>query len=467
MASTTEPKTATPLVPGGEVGTPVPTSHPPAMYFFFWGEFAERASYYGMRAILPLYLTSALGFSAISGGRIYFCFKMACYILPLLGGYLADRFFGRYWTIVGFSVPYVLGHFILGYPNPVAMFIALALLAGGSGVIKPNISTLMGQTYDAKRPGQESLRSAAFMWFYLSINVGAFLSQISMPEIRDRWDYATAFQFPAWIMVASLAFFAAGKPFYAPDPHDHHELTPEERAERWRTLWRLLGVFGVIVLFWVPYELNDSFWVFFARDYINLNVPWSDKPVPPDKIQSLNPLFVVILVPLFSWLFKRIDPQLRIFHPTRKILIGFALTTVAAGLISAAGFLAVPGGDTDSIQKVSILWIVFGYIVMTAGEVLLYGTGLELAYAAAPKSMKGFVTACFLVTIMVGDLIDGFVLGQLYGGSLTDPVEARGPLLPGPFFGMAALIALAGTIAFIFVGRRFDRANAARTVQVT
>src|SRR5262249_40997694 len=89
----------------------VPTSHPPGFFFIFWGEFAERCSYYGMRAILPLYLTSALLFEDGKMSATYSYFKAACYFLPLLGGFLADRYFGKYWTIVGFSVPYVLGHF--------------------------------------------------------------------------------------------------------------------------------------------------------------------------------------------------------------------------------------------------------------------------------------------------------------------------------------------------------------------
>ena len=189
--------------------------HPVAFWFFFWGEFAERSSYYGMRAILPLYLTTALLMPATTAGPVYYSFKMACYFLPLVGGYLADRYFGKYWTIVGFSVPYVLGHFILGIENEVALFIALVLLAGGSGVIKPNISTLMGLTYDQQRPGLERLRSAAFMWFYFSINVGALISVVSLPFIRDNWGYAVAFQFPAWLMAGALCIFAAGKRHYA------------------------------------------------------------------------------------------------------------------------------------------------------------------------------------------------------------------------------------------------------------
>src|SRR5438105_6557905 len=97
-----------------EAAAPAPTTHPPAIWFFFWGEFAERSSYYGMRAILFLYMTKALHFADTDAGPTYSAFKMACYFLPLLGGYIADRWLGRYWTIVGFSVPYVAGQFILG-----------------------------------------------------------------------------------------------------------------------------------------------------------------------------------------------------------------------------------------------------------------------------------------------------------------------------------------------------------------
>ena len=165
----------------------VSTRHPLAFWFFFWGEFAERASFYGMRTILALYLTSVLGFAARDASPIQYRFKAAAYFLPLLGGFIADRFFGKYWTIVGFSIPYVLGHFILGIPHPIAVYIALALLAGGSGVIKPNISTLMGQTYDEQRPGQEKLLSSAFLWFYFAINVGSLISTVALPAIRDHY----------------------------------------------------------------------------------------------------------------------------------------------------------------------------------------------------------------------------------------------------------------------------------------
>src|SRR5947209_11765564 len=206
-----------------------PTGHPRAFWFIFWGEFAERCSFYGMRAILLLYLTTVLGFSDRAGSSIYFTFKMAVYFLPLLGGYLADRFIGKYWSIVGFSVPYVLGHFILGIEHWAAMSLALLLLTLGSGVTKPNISALMGMTYDQQRPGQEQLLSSAFRWFYFAINIGAVLSQFTLPMVRDHYGerfglptgYRIAFQVPAWLMVGALIVFASGKRYFALRSEEH------------------------------------------------------------------------------------------------------------------------------------------------------------------------------------------------------------------------------------------------------
>ena len=324
--------------------------HPAGMYFFFWGEFAERASYYGMRAILLLYLAGdstgvikgGLDLGDKNGGSIYFAFKMSCYFLPLLGGFLADRFFGKYWTIVGFAIPYVLGHFILGIESLPAVSLALILLACGSGVIKPNISTLMGLTYDQQRPGNERLRSSAFLWFYFAINVGAFLSQLTVPVLRNTYGYAIAFQFPAWLMVGSLIIFASGKKFYAVETIDRRIKSPEEKRQQCKTLGQLFGVFALIVVWWVGYEHNDAQWVFFARSHMNLiRIPWSNYIVPPDQYQLLNPAFVLIFVPLFSWFFGYVDPEIRIFRPARRrMLMGFRITVFSIRLMATAGYLA-------------------------------------------------------------------------------------------------------------------------------
>jgi POT family proton-dependent oligopeptide transporter len=493
-----------------------PTTHPPAIWFFFWGEFAERSSYYGMRTILFLYMTLALRMADTDAGPLYSAFKMACYFLPLLGGIIADRWLGRYWTIVGFSVPYVVGQFLIGIPNDLALYLALALLAGGSGVIKPNISTLMGQTYDQKRPGQDQLRVAAFNWFYMSINIGALISTLSLPIIRDNYilnhlspearvqaeaaaqqgqsifSFASpeiiqaanrlAFAFPAGLMVLALLVFAAGKPFYAKETTTYRPLTPEERHQQWRTLMRLFGIFALVVIFWVGYEHNDTLWVAVNRDYVDLRLPFA-VPVPeigwpitvtwltalaPDQLQFLNALFVILLIPVFNVLFGVLDPKGTVFTSMRRILAGFVLTAAAISIMSAASFLAQahiapapPGAQAAQIctAKVSVFWPVAAYIVLTIGEVLLYGTMLELAYSAAPANMKSFVTACFLMTNAVGNLINmGWT--KMYGGSLRDELAKRGPLPPGQFFAITAGVVLAAAVAFVFIGRQFDRSRA-------
>jgi len=482
-----------------------PDTHPPAIWFFFWGEFAERCSYYGMRAILFAYLTSALLFTDAQANLIYFPFKMGCYFLPLLGGYIADRWLGRYWTIVGFSLPYVVGQFLLTYPDAYAMYPALFLLAGGSGVIKPNISTLLGQTYDEKRPGNERLRRSAFLWFYLSINIGAVISMLALPEIRNQYirthvspevlmvlqeaeargddilniapneivraANSVAFQFPAWLMVGSLVLFAAGKRFYAKESFERHELTEEQKLLRWKTLTSLFGIFALVVIFWLGYEHNDTLWIAFNRDYVDLRLPFVSKTVAPDQLQMLNALFVVILVPVFNFIFSRRDPDAKFYTPMRKVLAGFLLTAAAVGVMSLAGFLVqgqvetVTRGDKImevSTVKVSVWWPAIAYIVLTFGEVLLYGTMLEIAYAAAPKSMKGFVTACFLVTNAIANLCN-MAWTPMYGGSLTVAPEKRGPFLPGEFFGITAAVVLFAAIAFLFIGKKFERSHADAT----
>jgi POT family proton-dependent oligopeptide transporter len=462
-----------------------------------------------MRAILPLYLTQALLFADGRAASTYSYFKSACYFLPLLGGYLADRYFGKYWTIVGFSVPYVLGHFILGIETEPALFLAMMLLAGGSGVIKPNISTLMGKTYDQKRPGQKALLTSAFLWFYFSINVGAMLSQYALPQMRDslrdsylapyelkeetrtdaagkevktlyanmdgvrreltkeeadnlttqayRHAYPLSFQVPAWLMVAALGAFALGKRHYAVEVVGHSlSLTPEERAERWRVLSGLFGVFALIVFFWVAYEQNDNLWTFFARDHIAEKVvdPGTGKEVetcvlrlgswtknfPPDGFQFINALLIIILVPLSGVMWRKIDPQGTRFRPTRKIFMGFLCTAAAAGVMALAGFQASGG------EKVSAWWMVLGYTVLTVGEILVYGTGLELSYTAAPENMKGFVTACFLVTNTLGNLINA-QFSPLYKKDIPE----------GLFFSLTAGLVVVASVAFYFVGRRFNR----------
>jgi POT family proton-dependent oligopeptide transporter len=433
------------------------TSHPPGFWFFFWGELAERSCYYGARAILTLYMVEQLGFGNANASTIMSLFIAACYLLPLLGGYIADNFFGKYWTIVGFSLPYVVGQLllvidsqqVLGIEPRYFLFVSLALLAMGSGVIKPNISTLMGLTYDQYRPGQNQLRSDAFSFFYMAINIGAFASSSTMPWLRTHYGYHFAFAFPVGLMVLALLLFALGKPYYAHEVISRTEKTPEERRQQWAVVRRLFGLFFVITFFWMVFDQSSSTWILFARKDFDLQLlGWH---IDPDQVQSVNPLFIIALLPLISvalwrWL-ARMGLHMR---PTDKMVVGFLVTAASMAVMTFAGFLASSG------EKVSLWWQVLTFFLITVAELCISPVGLELAFTAAPKAMKGFITGCFLLTVFLGNTINSFLV-RLY-----TPLEATTTLGPTQYFGMLTAIMAVITVVFVFIARRFNQAVEAK-----
>jgi len=372
---------------------PVPTGHPTGFWFFFWGEFAERCSYYGMRAILALYMTERLGVDKSDAGTFMSFFIAACYFFPLIGGYIADNYFGKYWTIVGFSIPYVVAQYLVGIEDRYVVFGALALLAMGSGVIKPNISTLMGLTYDQQRPGQTQLRTSAFNWFYMAINIGAALSQFAMPWLRTNYGYQKAFLFPAALMALALFIFALGKRFYAKEviermivgdkappegktitglPVRYKAVTAEqkeaERALKRTTLMRIGSVFLLVMFFWAIFDQAASTWIFFADTYMDCTL--FGFPVSADAIQAFNPVFIVMMVPISVWLFKTLDQRGWKVKATQKMTLGFMFTAVAMIIMSLAGFLA---GQKQTALK----------LTMKEGEVILPVSELNLAKVPA------------------------------------------------------------------------------------
>jgi POT family proton-dependent oligopeptide transporter len=325
-----------------------------------------------------------------------------------------------------------------------ALVFALLLLAGGSGVIKPNISALMGLTYDQQRPGNTTLRANAFLWFYFSINVGSTISMLALPMVRDRFGYQVAFLFPAVLMAAALLVFAAGKRHYAAETSGRApERDPEERRREIRSLGPLFAVFFLMVFFWVAYEHNDNLWVFFARDHMFRTLPpWlGGVELAPDQFQFINAALILVLVPFSQWFWPKVDPTGKRFPHTTKMLLGFLFTTAAPAIMAGAAAAAGTG-------RVSAVWLAVAYFFLTVGEVLVYGTGLDLSYAYAPATMKGFVTACFLLTIAGGNLIN-----TQYAPLYETTMSAT------QLYTADTVIVLAAAVAFYFVGRQFNRAR--------
>jgi POT family proton-dependent oligopeptide transporter len=433
--------------------------HPTGFYFFFWGELAERCSYYGMLAILTFYLNETLKFSEADASRWAYYFQAATYLTPLIGGIIADRFLGKYWTIVGFAVPYVIGNWLMTFPQtpadvmktaggmavpPVIMLVALLILAFGSGVIKPNLSTLMGMTYDQQKPGQLQLRSTAFSMFYWAINVGSLIAQSSMPVLRNHYGPNTAFWLPTILMVIALILFAAGKKYYAVETIQHVKKTPEERREQWSVLAKLLGVFVLCAVFWSVMKHYNTVWLYFTRERLDTTI--FGATYKADQFQQLNAWFILTFLPLSTVLFTWLEKKGYKIRPTDKMQVGFVFTALTPLMFILADQMAGAG-------KASILWLVAGYFFITMAEILISPVGLELAFVAAPKSMKSFITACFLLTIFSGTLINSQVT------PFFSEKDAAGVRLftPTQYFGVQLAVCLFAGIAFYFIAKPFNR----------
>jgi dipeptide/tripeptide permease len=541
-------------------------AHPTGFWFIFWGELAERCSYYGMMSILARFISEFLALGDGAGNRWVSIFKAACYFLPLLGGFLADQYLGKYRLIVIFSIPYILGHVILAGETEMWTLIALGLLAMGSGVIKPNISTLMGLTYDQKRPGDEQLRSLAFGMFYMAINIGAMISYAVLPMVRDRYGYSVAFLCPAVLMAISFVLFAVGKPFYAVETIQRRKSTPKEWEEKKLTIRRVAGLFLVVTFFWAIFDQSHTTWIYFARDFTDLSL--FGYSMSPDQVGTINPFLIIAFVPLLTVFWGALEVRGIKARPTDKMMLGFILTMATMAVMALAGsmsgeyktrpiikgadesapvIVATPDIDAAAIKeyqkrekkdtappianatKLELIWIVqeskptvtregdatiiawgkedtdrivltakagasapvvdaeqknliaitspepftatysgkaivndrkrvvapsekvtlwmevLAFVVLTLAEVLISVTGLELAFVVSPVSMKGFVTALWLLTVGLANLFINAPIANLYE-----------TMAPAPYFAMLTGLMVAVIVVFYFVAKRFN-----------
>ena len=377
---------------------PAPHSsrHPTGLYVLFFTELWERYSFYSMMAILTLYMDEALHFDAARIGRVYGGYIGGVYLLPLVGGLLADRVLGFYRTVIIGAVIMMLGHLVLAVESLPFFYAGLILLACGSGMLKPNVSTIVGNLY-RDRP---ELRDAGFNLFYMGINIGALVAPLTVAWLRAHYGWRIAFGSAAVAMVASLLVFVSGRRHIA----DAAAMTPRldtranERAagdERSRIL-TLLVVFGVSALFWIAFYQNAFTLTFWARDNTLTSIA-------SESFQSVEPLGVIAfsasLVGVWAWLGRRgLEPS-----TPAKMLGGVLLVAAAFGLMSVAGLV---GGDNG---RVSVWWLVSAYMLIALGEVCLSPMGLSLVNRVAPPRSRGLLMGAWFVSLSAGGYFAGFV----------------------------------------------------------
>ena len=398
--------------------------------FIIGNEACERFSYYGMRNILTVFLIDWLLRNDLPGQSqreasakfVFHMFVFGVYVTPLLGGFLADRFLGKYRTVLYISLLYCAGHACLAmfHDHPKGFYAGLVLIALGSGGIKPCVSALVGDQFTAEN---KHLVNKVFAIFYWSINLGSFFASMLIPKTLRLFGPAVAFGIPGILMGIATLIFWLGRNQYVKipptgkNPHSFVAVVqsalknrgrlgsfldgarvehPDEAVEGVKAVFRVLSIFAFIPFFWMLFDQKASTWVVQARS-MDLRVgTWNFEP---SQMQLVNPALVMLLIPVTTGIvypfFKRLGWELT---PLRRMPIGMAL---GATSFVIAGLLNVP---VASGQKISVVWQVLPYVVLTIGEILVSVTGLEFAYTQAPLTMKSVIQSFWNLTTAAANL---------------------------------------------------------------
>ncbi|MDH3485925.1 MAG: POT family MFS transporter [Myxococcales bacterium] len=374
---------------------------PPGIPYIVANEGAERYSFYGMRAILVIFMTKflmnaqgELDVMTDEQAKTWFHgFVTAVYFFPILGAIISDAFLGKYRTIMTLSIVYCLGHLTLAIDDTRAgLALGLGLIAVGSGGIKPCVSAHVGDQFGRTN---SHLLPNVFGWFYFSINVGALASILFAEPLLHRFGASVAFGVPGVLMaIATFAFWMGRNTFVHVPPGGVAFLRELFSREGLKALAKLFIIYAFIAMFWALFDQQGSAWVLqAARMDRRFGIEWD-----PSQAQWLNPALVLLFIPLFNRVVYPVFDRFWPLTPLRKISMGLFLTVFAFVLP------AWVEARLDAGESVNISWQLGGYILITAAEILVSITALEFSYTQAPKKMKSLVMGAFLMSVSIGNL---------------------------------------------------------------
>ena len=403
------------------------TRMPPGIPYIIGNEAAERFSFYGMKTILAVFMTKYLWLmndtpgqamtEAVATEKVHL-FNSAVYLTPIIGGIVADAFFGKYRTIIWLSVVYCFGHAalaLMGIQGDAVVWLlaGLVLISIGSGGIKSCVSAHVGDQFGASN---QNLITRVFNYFYWSINLGAFLSTLLTPWLLKWYGPHLAFGIPGVLMaLATLVFWLGRRKFIHVPPARGRFLKETFSKEGLRTVGKLFILFLFVAMFWSLFDQTASRWIFQAQemDRTFLGVEWLES-----QIQAVNPVLILTFIPLFTFiLYPRLGRVVKL-TPLRKI---------GAGLFLMAGAFALSStiqGWIDAGQRPNIGWQILAYGLLTAAEVLVSIVALEFSYTQAPRTMKSLVLGLFLFAVSLGNLFTAAVNRYIQVGSPSAEIMA-------------------------------------------
>ncbi len=405
---------------------------PPGLYLISFTSIWERFSYYGMRAFLILYMANqviannpkahlgGLGFSEGFAGQVYGIFTAMCYMLPLFGGILADKYIGKRRSVLIGGIFIMFGHLTLAADaGQIPFFLGLTLVAIGNGFFKPTAATMIGDLYE---PGDQR-RDSAFTIYYMLFNGGAFLAPIVCGFFGETYGYKYGFLTAAFGMLLGLIVYLVGAPKYLGDigkkpirNKDKNvvvEKKPLSKTELDRISVILVLLFFV-TFFWAGFEQAGSTLTLYTDKFIDKTVfGWE---IPTSWLQAVNPIFIVLLGPIFSALWIKLAKRGK--NPSTPVKMGLGMIALAVGFVFMIGAVMERGGDiADTSVKASILWLIGTYFLHTIGELMLSPIGLSMVTKLAPVRLASMFMGVWYLSSTIANFISGIAVGfvQQYG----------------------------------------------------
>jgi len=478
--------------------------HPRGLATLFFTEMWERFSYYGMRAILVLFMVDAinrggLGLDDTTATAIYGLYTMFVYLLALPGGWLADKFFGLRNAIWYGGIIITAGHFSMAIPGNVTFYLGLMLIVIGTGLLKPNISSIVGGLYG---DNEQARRDAGFSIFYMGINIGAFLAPLITGYLGEGISWHYGFGAAGVGMLLGLIQFKMTEK-YLGDIGLEPEMTgtPEEQQKFFKRIKTGLWVVGLFIIaafvaissgwmtidpvaianasgfiifllviayfayvyiaedltvdeqkkigviaalfifsaiFWSGFEQAGSSLNLFAERYTDRNIfGWL---MPASWLQSVNAFFIITLAPVFGWLWvwlakKNLEPATPVKFAFGLILLGFGF------LVMMFASYYVVGGN-----EVLPTWLIMTYLLHTCGELCLSPVGLSAVTKLSPKKLVGQMMGIWFMSIAFGNLIAGRIAGQFN----DEAIQADPSLLPDLFWLIVMTTVGGGLLLLLF-----------------
>ncbi len=448
--------------------------HPTGLFVLFLTEMWERFSYYGMRALLILYLTKHLLFGDREAGLIFGSYGSLVYAMPVLGGLIADRYLGYRKAVAFGALLLVCGHFGMAFEGPPAtrsmiggeevvtrhaaytqmFYLSLALIIIGVGFLKANISTIVGRLYGEKDPR----RDAGFTIFYMGINIGALVATLACAYLGETYGWRYGFGLAGVGMLIGLVTFHTGRQHllgYGEPPENaglEERVLPGLTRERliylvgvigvlavWQLIQRtselgfMLLVFGAIVTGWVmwyslsrcePHDrdrmlvmlfliiVSVMFWALFEQAGSSITL-FTDRNVAMGNFftagmfQSINPFFIIVLAPLFAWLWLKLSAWR--LEPSTPAKFGLGIVQVGLGFAVLVYGASLAGPD----GKVSVIWLTFMYLLHTTGELCLSPVGLSMVTRLSVKQVAGMMMGVWFLSSAFAAYVGGMIAGTM------------------------------------------------------